>query len=108
MNRIESHGRAEELITKNGMAILYFGNADCGVCKDMMPKVERLLVDYPNLEGGYIEASASPKLCAFYSVFTLPAILVFAEGKEVIREARYLSFLDLNERIERYYSLLFG
>ena len=91
MNRIESHGRAEELITKNGM-----------------PKVERLLVDYPNLEGGYIEASASPKLCAFYSVFTLPAILVFAEGKEVIREARYLSFLDLNERIERYYSLLFG
>lgn len=108
MNRIDSHGAAEELISKNGMAILYFGSADCGVCRDMMPKVDKLLAEYPNMEGAYIEASASPELSATHSVFTLPAILVFAEGKEVIREARHMSFLDLSERIERYYNLLFG
>ncbi len=108
MNRIDSHGASEELIGKNGMAILYFGNADCGVCRDMMPKVDKLLAEYPNIEGAYIDASASPELSAMYSVFTLPAILVFAEGKEVIREAWHMSFLDLGERIERYYNLLFG
>lgn len=72
-----------------------------------MPKVEKLLEEYPNMEGAYIEAGDVPELSAIYSAFTLPALLIFAEGKEVIREARHISFRDITERVDRYYSLLF-
>ncbi len=107
MERIDTNDIAERLIADNEMAILYFGHDGCGVCKVMLPKLETLLLDYPKIKAGYVKADTSLELAATHSVFTVPAILVFTEGKEVIREARHISLLELNERINRYYDLLF-
>lgn len=107
MERIATLDAAQGIVSENEMALLYFGSQACGVCRDMMPKVEKLLAEYPKMKGAYIEAGEVPELSATYSIFTLPALLVFAEGKEVIREARHISLLDITERVDRYYNLLF-
>ncbi len=107
MEKIATLEAAQALARENGMALLYFGSHGCGVCRDMMPKVEKLLTEYPNLKGAYIEAGDVPELAATFNVFTLPGLLIFAEGKEVIREARHISFLDISKRVDRYYGLLF-
>ncbi|MDF2673684.1 MAG: hypothetical protein K0R09_1949, partial [Clostridiales bacterium] len=31
----------------------------------------------------------------------------FIEGKETVREARYISIIDLNSKISRYYKLFY-
>ena len=80
----------------------------CGACRDMLPKVEKLLTEYPKLKGAYVEVGDVPELAAAFSVFTIPALLIYAEGKEVIREARHISLLDIAQRVDRYYGLLFG
>ncbi|MDI3477356.1 MAG: hypothetical protein PWQ59_881 [Thermoanaerobacterium sp.] len=36
---------------------------------------------------------------AKFSIFTVPTVLLFAEGKEVIREARFISMDMLEEKI---------
>ncbi|HHT69114.1 MAG TPA: thioredoxin family protein [Firmicutes bacterium] len=107
MDRIDTQERANGLVAAHDMALLYFGSQTCGVCRDMLPKVEKLLADYPNIKGAYVEADSVPELAAAFSVFTLPALLVYAEGKEVIREARHISLVDVTERVDRYYGLLF-
>lgn len=97
----------EELIKNNEMVLIYFGNNGCGVCKVMKPKVEVLLQEYPNVKSAYIDTDNSLELSASYNIFSVPAILVFTKSKEIIREARHISLRDLDERINRYYNLMF-
>lgn len=108
MDRIDTQEGANGLVVAQDMTLLYFGSQTCGVCRDLLPKVEKLLADYPNIKGAYVEADHVPELAAAFSVFTLPALLIYAEGKEVIREARHISLLDVTERVDRYYNLLFA
>jgi len=49
----------------------------------------------------------NPEAAGQLSVFTVPGILLFIQGKENIREARHLSVPVFEEKIGRYYRLLF-
>ncbi|HAA63947.1 MAG TPA: thioredoxin, partial [Thermoanaerobacter sp.] len=42
-----------------------------------------------------------------FSVFTVPTVIVYVDGKEAIREARFISMDTLEEKISKYYSLFF-
>lgn len=105
MNLVNKHEAVEKIIKNNKMALLYFGNDTCGVCKVIKPKLEKLLLDYPNIKSAYVDAAQSVDLAASYSIFSLPVILVFIEGREIIREARHISLLELDCRIARYYGM---
>lgn len=95
-------------IQEKTMTMLYFGSDTCGVCTDLKPKVIDLLKEkYPNIDPMYVDIQTSLKISAEYDVFTIPVIIVFADGKEVIREARHISVMELDEKINRYYNMLF-
>ncbi|MCM0650692.1 thioredoxin family protein [Clostridium swellfunianum] len=104
MNSSES---IEELISNNEVALVYFGSVGCNVCNVMKPKVEELLKAYPKIKSAQVDIENSIELSGFYNIFTIPAILVYIEGKEIIREARHISIQELNSKIERYYNMLF-
>jgi len=99
---------AERLISENPMTLLYLSRPDCGVCTAIRPKVEELLKQYPRINPGYIDLERVPEAAGRFSVYTIPAILVYAEGKETVREARYISMDDLEARIARPYGFLFS
>jgi len=102
-----SNEMIEDLINKNDMALVYFGSKTCGVCIAMKPKVEEILKNYPKIKSVEVDVEESLKVSASYNIFTIPAILLFVEGKETIREARYISIQDLEGKISRYYDLMF-
>lgn len=106
MEKLQSQELIEETINNNEMVLLYFGNKTCSVCVDMKPKVEEVLEKYPEIKSVYIDVEQSPKTAVSYSIFTIPAIVFFVEGKETIREARYISIKDVDMRIGRYYELI--
>jgi thiol-disulfide isomerase/thioredoxin len=107
MDELSDKEIIEKTIKDSEMILIYFGNKSCNVCNALKPKMEQLLKEYPKIKnyqvdvGKYFEASAG------YNIFTIPAILVFVQGKETIREARYISIQDIKNKIERYYNLLF-
>lgn len=107
MEIFDSKELIEESIISNDMVLIYFGSKTCGVCVDMKPKVEEMLKEYPKIQSIYVDVEKSHKIAVSYNFFTIPGIIVFVEGKETIREARNISILDLNNRISRYYNLLF-
>jgi thioredoxin-like negative regulator of GroEL len=98
----------EELVKNNVMALVYFGGKSCDVCNVMKPKVEELLRHYPNIKSIQVDVEKSLEVSATYSIFTIPVILVFIEGKEIIREARHISMQDIDSKIDRYYNMIFG
>lgn len=105
MKIIDSNEALEKLLKDNEMVLVYFGSENCGVCNAMKPKVEKILESYPQISSVQVDVEKSLKVSAAYSIFTIPGILVFIEGKEAIREARYISIIDLELKISRYYKL---
>lgn len=107
MNKLDLSEDIENLIKENQMVLLYFGSESCNVCNAMKPKVEEILKNYPQIKSAEVDTEKSLKLSTSYNIFTIPVILIFIEGKEILREARYISIQDINNKIARYYELLF-
>lgn len=107
MNIVNSNEAIEELINNNQIVSVYFGSDTCNVCTALKPKVEELIKDYPQIKSAQVDVERSLTVSAAYNIFTIPVILVFIEGKEIIREARHISMQDINSKIERYYNMLF-
>ena len=82
-------------------AILYFTTPTCNVCKAVFPQLTELSSNYafPLLK---IDGSMHPDIAAQNNVFTVPTILVYHEGKEVLRESRFIDF----NKIQRILDLL--
>jgi thioredoxin-like negative regulator of GroEL len=107
MNMVNSNEAIEELINNNDMALVYFGGNNCNVCVALKPKVQELLKNYPKIKSAEVDVEKSIAVSAAHNIFTIPVVLVFIEGKEIIREARHISIQELNSKIERYYNMIF-
>lgn len=107
MKTLDSIRLIEEVVDKNVMVLVYFGSKNCGVCVDLRPKVLDLLEKYPEIKSIYVDVEKWHKVGVAYDFFTIPGILLFIQGKESIRRARHISIDELEEKIERYYQMLF-
>lgn len=80
--------------------LLYFSAEPCTVCHAMLPKLQKTLMEMRDAEEGrdyhlvVIESEKHPEICGQLLVFTVPTLLIFWEGREVLRESR---FIDLNQ-----------
>lgn len=108
MEQITSYEQLEQDIREHVMLLAYFSGPDCGVCTAIKPKVLELLEAYPKIASRYIDVSTQNEAAAQHSIFTLPGILLFVQGKESIREARYVHMDGLRGQIDRIYSMLFA
>lgn len=107
---MESVGSLEVLarrVSAAAVAVVYFSRPGCGVCSALRPKIESLLARFPRLSGLVVDLETVPAAAAEYSIFTIPAVLLFVDGKESRREARYLSLDDFAQRLRRLYNLRF-
>ncbi|TCJ87695.1 thioredoxin family protein [Cocleimonas flava] len=85
---------------------ILFGGPSCGVCKSIRPQLESMLKEhFPEIQSAYIDCETSPEICAQFSVFSLPVVKVFIEGKLVAEEFGAFSLSQLRDKLERYYSM---
>lgn len=95
-------------IHKEKAVLLYFSSPSCSVCKVLKPKVAELLrTKFPLMLSHYVDTEKSPVISGQFSVFTIPTILIFFEGKEQVRYSRNISMHQLEAAIERPYQLIF-
>ena len=99
-------GNAAALPQQSDMVCMYFSRPDCGVCDALRPRVEALLEEYPGVDSWFVDLEQHPTAAGHYTVFTIPAVILFVQGKETVRFARHFSIDQLEEKIARYYELL--
>ena len=63
---------------------------------------------FPQVKFAYANVTESKELAAQQSIFTVPTILFFFEGKEYIRKSRFVNLEDLAREIKRIYSIIFS
>ena len=96
-------------ISKKNIAVcFYLSTPECNVCKVLKPKViEMIESDFPEMKFCYVDLNESKEISGQLSVFSVPTILVYFEGKETIRASRNIHLDELREQIDRYYKMIF-
>jgi thioredoxin-like negative regulator of GroEL len=88
--------------------LFYFSHEKCNVCKVLKPKIHDLLkARFPKIEMIYCDTVLYPEIAGQNSIFTVPTILVFFDGKEFLRKSRNISIDELGNELNRPYSIFF-
>jgi len=105
MKRFNNISSIESFIKSNNKCLIYFSSPSCSVCKSLLPKIKKLIKNYESIKMAYVNIKDVPAVGGKYSIFTMPTILFFINGKETLRESRFISIPDLKSKIERYLKL---
>ncbi len=85
---------------------LYLYGTNCSVCHALLPQVEAVLADYPQIDSEKLNVHEVPEAAGEYSVFTIPVLLLYVDGKEYIREARFVNIESFRSSIDRIIKLM--
>jgi thioredoxin-like negative regulator of GroEL len=92
----------------NNAVCFYLSTPECNICKILKPKVlEMIEKDFSKINFYYVNMNEAKEISGQLSVFSVPTILVYFEGKESIRLSRNVHLEELREQIERYYKMIF-
>lgn len=98
----------DTFIHENELAFLYISRPDCTVCHGLLPQVQRLMEKYPMIGLGHVNADEVQPVAGKFSIFTVPVLLLFVDGKEYFREARIVHMDLLEEKLDKIYDLWLG
>jgi len=105
---IKTFSEFQSIIIKHRAVCFYLSTPECSVCKVLKPKVfEMLKDDFPQIHFCYVDLNEAKEIRGQLSVFSVPTILVYFEGKETIRTSRNVHLEELREQIDRYYKTIF-
>lgn len=90
-------------ITGHTLSFLYISQPNCSVCVGLEPQIIDMMQKYPDIQTGYISTQTLPEIAGHLSIFTVPVLLFFVQGKEYIREARIVHTKALDNKIARLY-----
>jgi len=106
MEELISIDAIERFIANHRLSFLYVSRQDCSVCHAILPKLRELLERFPSISLGHIQAETVGEIASKYLIFTAPTLLFFIEGKEMLREDRFVQFGVLERKLENLIELL--
>lgn len=74
-----------ELQFPAGVMIVDFAADWCAPCKAMMPILQQISEQHPQIEVSTVDISKNMDLAKKYRIATVPCLVVFKDGKEVDR-----------------------
>ena len=105
---IKSEAEYLEISGSAPACLFYFSHDQCNVCKVLKPKVYELLKEkYSRIPMYYVNIHKTPEISGQRSVFTVPSILVYMDGQEIIRKSRNIGVAELDDLIAKPYSIFF-
>ncbi|MCR8848857.1 thioredoxin family protein [Rossellomorea sp. SC111] len=106
MEEVHSLEAIHEKLENEKLILLYISRPDCSVCHALLPQVEEMLKDFKSVRSIHADAEEIPEIAGEFSIFTVPVIIVFVDGKEMFRKARFVPIDELRSRISRLTEML--
>lgn len=98
-----------KIINENLAVMLYFSAPTCNVCHALKPKLlEAIENNFNKFEVVSVDTSINQEIAAYFSIFAIPAVLVFLDGKEFLRKSRHMSIDEVVREIKRPYEIMMG
>lgn len=90
----------QEAIKKDTNNIVFISSETCSICHVDEPKARNLAESY-DIPFYHLDIMHETELAGFFEVLTVPAVLVYHEGKEVGRQARFIDFHTLENLLQQ-------
>jgi hypothetical protein len=74
----------------------------------LLPQVEEVMKDFPKIESGLVNAGKVEEIAGFLMAFTVPVLVLYADGREYVREARIVQVEKFREDVAKIYEGFFG
>lgn len=95
----------KNFIQKHNLSFLYISKENCSVCHALLPQVMELMEEFPLIQLGHIDVNVIEEIAGEFSIFTVPVLLLFVNGKEYLREARIVHLDLFNQKIKKIYEM---
>ncbi|MDA3928986.1 MAG: thioredoxin family protein [Prolixibacteraceae bacterium] len=106
MKLVFDSAQLDNVLENNPLVMVYFSGENCGVCNSLKPKIEQLIsTEFPSIQLFEIPTEKAPMLVGRFSMFAIPAVILFVEGRDYLREVRNISLPDLQRKIDKIISL---
>lgn len=92
--------KVQDAITKNPNNIVFISSETCSICHVDEPKARKLAEEY-NIPFQHLDIMQEPELTGFFEVLTVPAVLIYHEGKEIARQARFIDFHSMENLLQQ-------
>lgn len=99
MQTLSTLVQMQYFISQNRLAVLYVSAPKCGVCTVMKPKIGAVIDEFDGVASGAVGIETVPQMASFYHILTAPDVLIFADGKEVWRGARFIDVVDFENAL---------
>lgn len=101
MNEIKKYKDIHKILQKDFVMIIAKTHT-CTACQSILGMLEK---NVPNLDKIEINAVFIDDMEQFrgdHLIFSVPTVLVFSEGKELLRESRYINYDKITRLIDLY------
>lgn len=88
-------------LNEQGIKLLYVRSRHCSTCHALQPKVAQLASGFSYIQTAQVWADEMPELASLLHILSAPMILLFADGKEIYREGRFVQMQDLRHIFEQ-------
>ena len=84
---INKNNFQDEVMNSDKKVLLDFWAPWCGPCRMVVPLVEEIAVERPDIKVGKINVDENPELARQFRVLSIPTLVVMENGK-IIRQSR--------------------
>ena len=97
----------EKTIKENLAVMVYFSAPTCNVCHVLKPKLlEAIDKNFKEFKIESVDISVEEDIAPHFGVFAIPTVLVFLDGKELLRKSRHMSVNEVIKEIQRPYEIM--
>jgi len=108
METIFSLDNFQEVTQNSSITVIYFSSETCNVCKVLKPKIrETLATKFPGVKLYYVDIEKSPVISGQQSIFSIPTIEIYVEGKHHARFSRNVTLHEFEAAIQKPFEILF-
>lgn len=98
MENISSYQTLRGKIDGQPILLVFISAPDACACRADLPRTADLC-DALTFPAVHVDAAAAPEASGQLGVFTAPAVLLFKDGREYHRQARFIDFSELEKRM---------
>ena len=103
MNLIQNMKETDKVINKDFVMVIVKTHT-CTICDTMLNTLQHNVPNLEKIEIHNIYIDDVDEFRGQHTIFSVPSVLIFSEGKELLRESRYINYSKIQRLIELYTS----
>lgn len=101
MIQLTALSEVERFINDHQLSFIYISRKNCGVCEALLPRLKQMLTQFPRIQFSYVDADEVVEIAGRFLIFAVPTLLLFVDGKELVRESRFVRMQVLQEKVSK-------